>query len=356
MTARSWALVRLLVVSVAAQALAPAPTAAQPAKGTDAARPATSRATPRTPWGAPDLQGIWTSDDARSVPMQRPPQFAGRDLLTDAEFAERTKRDDETRSDTKNAAGTFVGEVGSRTFRQTSLVIDPPDGRIPPATPQAQQRAAATAAERGRLPISWEDRSLTDRCITRGGVAILPGLYGNGIRIVQNSEYVAINYEMIHETRLIPLDGRPHIVPHVRQYLGDSRGHWEGDTLVVETTNFTDRTAISGTPASEALRVVERFTRLSADLLTYEVAYDDPHAWVKPWKMIVPLSTQRGYEIYSYECHEGNYALKNILSAARAEERATEEARKQGLEPPAPSSWQGNTGLLPDDPSFGRNR
>ncbi len=347
MSARSWAFARLLAVSVAAQALATAPAAGQPAKGAG---------TPRTPWGAPDLQGIWTSDDARSVPMQRPPQFAGRDLLTDAEFAERTKRDDETRSDTRNAAGTFVGEVGSRTFRQTSLVVDPPDGRIPPATAEAQQRAAATAAERGRLPLSWEDRSLTDRCITRGGVAILPGLYGNGIRIVQNPEYVAINYEMIHETRLIPLDGRSHLASRVRQYLGDSRGRWEGETLVIETTNFTDRTAIAGTPASEALSVVERITRLSADLLTYEVAYDDARAWVKPWKIIVPLSTQRGYEIYSYECHEGNYALKNILSAARAEERATEEARKNGLEPPIPSSWQGNTGLLPDDPSFGRNR
>ena len=153
MSARSWAFARLLAVSVAAQALATAPAAGQPAKGAG---------TPRTPWGAPDLQGIWTSDDARSVPMQRPPQFAGRDLLTDAEFAERTKRDDETRSDTRNAAGTFVGEVGSRTFRQTSLVVDPPDGRIPPATPQAQQRAAATAAARAAprvQPTTWPQGS-----------------------------------------------------------------------------------------------------------------------------------------------------------------------------------------------------
>jgi hypothetical protein len=169
--------------------------------------------------------------------------------------------------------------------------------------------------ERSRLPLSWEDRSISDRCITRGGVAIMPGLYGNGIRIVQNPDYVAINYEMIHETRLIPLSSHPHLAPRVRQYMGDSRGRWEGDTLVVDTTNFTDKTAVA-----------------------------------------VPLTTQQGYEIYSYECHEGNYALRNILNAARTEERAVQKALEQGLEPPPPSQWQGNTGLLPDDPSFGRRR
>jgi hypothetical protein len=166
----------LLAAVVAANALTLASVAGQtPAKpAADPTRQTTAGAkAARTPWGAPDLQGIWTSDDARSVPMQRPPEFAGRDLLTDAEFAERSRRDDETRSDTKNAAGTFVGEVGSRTFRQTSLVVDPPDGRIPPGTPEAQRRTVAIAVERSRLPLSWEDRSITDRCITRGGVAIM---------------------------------------------------------------------------------------------------------------------------------------------------------------------------------------
>ena len=308
----------------------------------------------RTPWGHPDLQGIWTSDDARSVPMQRTDQFAGRALLTDDEFAARKRRDDETRSDTRAAAGTFVGEVGSRTLRQTSLVVEPADGRIPPVMPQAQARAAAGAAIRARLPQSWEDRSISDRCITRGVLAILPSLYGNGLQIVQSPGLVAITYEMIHETRLIPLDGRPHVSPLVRQYMGDARGRWEGDSLVIETTNFNDRTAIGGTPITEALRVVERLTRVAPDTVNYEATIEDANAWVRPWKVLVPLTSQRGYQILPFDCHEGNYALPNILSAARAEERAVALALAKGLEPPTPSPWQGNEGLLPTDPSFGR--
>jgi hypothetical protein len=310
--------------------------------------------TPRTPWGHPDLQGIWTSDDARSVPMQRPEQFAGRPLLTDVEFAERKRRDDETRSDTRNGAGTFVGEVGTRTLRQTSLVVEPADGRLPPVTPQAQARAAAGAVLRARLPESWEDRSISDRCITRGILGALPTLYGNGLRIVQSPGFVAISYEMIHETRLVPLDGRAHLSPKVRQYMGDSRGRWEGETLVIETTNFTDKTAVGGTPTTEALLIVERLTRVAADAVTYEATVDDPNAWARSWKVLVPLTTQPGYQILPYDCHEGNLALPNILSAARAEERAVDEALKKGLPPPPPSLWQGNDGFLPADPSFGR--
>jgi hypothetical protein len=165
---------------------------------------------------------------------------------------------------------------------------------------------------------------------------------------------VAITYEMIHETRLIPLDGRPHLPPKVRLYMGDPRGRWDGDTLVVETTNFTDKTTVGATPTSESLRVVERFTRAGADTITYEATIDDPRAWVKPWKVMVPLTRQPGYQIYAYDCHEGNFALMNILSAARAEERAVADAVRKGLPPPEPSEWQGNTGLLPTDPSFGR--
>ena len=311
---------------------------------------------PRTPWGAPDLQGVWTSDDARSVPLQRPAEFAGREFLTDAEFAERSRRDNETRSDTRSAAGTFVGEVGSRTLRQTSLVVDPNDGRLPPLTPEGQRKAADIGTVRARLPLSWEDRSISDRCITRGMLGALPTLYGNGLRIVQTPGYIAITHEMIHETRLVPLDGRPHVAPSVRQYLGDARGRWERDTLVVETTNFTDKTVVNGSATSESLRLVERLTRSGADTLTYEATVDDSRTWVRPWRVVVPLTTQAGYQIYAYDCHEGNYALRNILSAARAEERAADEAIRKGMDPPAPSAWQGNTGLLPTDPSFGRPR
>jgi hypothetical protein len=309
---------------------------------------------PRTPWGAPDLQGVWTSDDARSVPMQRAGQFGDRRLLTDQEFAERKRRDDETRSDTRQGAGTFVGEVGSRTVRQTSLVIDPPDGRTPAITAEAQARAAETAVVRARLPQTWEDRSISDRCITRGILAALPTLYGNGLRIVQNPGYVAISHEMIHETRIIPLDGRPHVSNTVRLYMGDPRGRWDGDTLVIDTTNFSARTVVGQNQTSEALHVSERLTRVSADTIQYQATIEDPKTWVRPWTVTVPLSTQPGYQIFPYECHEGNFALRNILSAARAEEQATADAIRKGASPPEPTVWQGNTGLLPDDPSFGR--
>ena len=307
-------------------------------------------------WGAPDLQGIWTSDDARSVPMQRPAQFGDRRLLSDEEFAERKRRDNETRGDTRKGAGTFVGEVGSRTVRQTSLVIDPPDGQTPPVTADAQARAAATAVLRARLPQTWEDRSISDRCITRGILAALPTLYGNGLRIVQEPGYVAMSYEMIHETRIIPVDGRPHVAKSVHLYMGDPRGRWEGDTLVVDTTNFSDRTVVGQNQTSERLHVVERLTRISADTIQYEATIDDPKTWVRSWTVALPLSTQPGYQIFPYECHEGNFALRNILSAARTEEQATAAAIRNGTSPPAPTVWQGNTGLLPDDPSFGRRQ
>jgi hypothetical protein len=286
--------------------------------------------------------------------MQRPAQFGDRRLLTDEEFAERKRRDDETRGDTRQGAGTFVGEVGSRTVRQTSLLIDPPDGRTPAITGAAQARAAATAILRARLPQTWEDRSISDRCITRGILAALPTLYGNGLRIVQEAGYAAISYEMIHETRLIPLDSRPHVATGVRLYMGDPRGRWEGDTLVVDTTNFSDTTVVGQNQTSELLHVVERFTRISTDTIQYEATIDDPKTWVRPWTVTVPLSTQPGYQIFPYECHEGNFALRNILSAARAEEQATADAIRSGAPLPEPTAWQGNTGLLPDDPSFGR--
>jgi len=319
-----------------------------------AAAPRTRWSPPRTPWGAPDLQGVWTSDDARSVPMQRPPQFGERRLLTDEEFAERKRRDDETRGDTRAGAGTFVGEVGTRTVRQTSLVIDPIDGRTPPLTAEAQAKGAATAILRARLPQTWEDRSISDRCITRGILAALPTLYGNGLRIVQNPGYVAISYEMIHETRIVPLDGRPHVTKNVRLYMGDPRGHWDGDTLVIDTTNFNDRTVVGQNQTSELLHITERLTRVSPETIQYEATIDDPRTWTKPWTVTVPISTQPGYQIFPYECHEGNFALRNILNAARTEERATADAIRNGTPPPEPSIWQGNTGLLPDDPSFGR--
>ena len=310
---------------------------------------------PRTPWGHPDLQGVWTTDDARSVPLQRAPEFGDRRLLTDQEYADRKRRDDETRGDVRVAAGTFVGEVGSRTHRQTSLVIEPANGRVPARTPAADQRMAAiNKAVNPLLPVTWEDRSLFERCISRGPLASLPTLYGNGLRIVQAPGIVAISHEMIHEARIIPIDGR---LPSERlhSYMGYSTGKWDGDSLVIESSGFTNKTALAGTRHTEKLRVVERLTRTADDTITYEATVTDPETWTAPWKVSVPLTTQPGYEVYPYECHEGNNALRNMLSAARAEEKVIEEYVKKGL-PPPPLARPNDGEILPADPSFGRRR
>ena len=264
-------------------------------------------AAPRTPWGHPDLQGVWTSDDARTVPLQRPPELGDRRMLTDEEFAARKQRDDETRGDVKLAAGTFVGEVGTRSLRHTSLVVSPANGRVPARTPAADQRMAALAkGVNPLLPRSWEDRSLFERCISRG-------------------------------------------------YLGYSTGRWDGDTLLIESSGFTDRTAIAGTRHSEKLKVVERLTRVSDDTVSYEATVSDSETWTAPFTVVVPLSTQPGYDVFPYECHEGNNALRNMLSAARAEEKVIDEYVKKGL-PPPPLARPGDADILPQDPSFGRRR
>jgi hypothetical protein len=210
------------------------------------------------------------------------------------------------------------------------MVADPADGRIPPLTPAAERRAAARAATRSaRGPAdSYEDRSLYDQCITRGVIgSMLPVIYGNSFEIVQAPEYVAIRYEMIHEARIIPLDGRPHAQPNIKTYKGDPRGHWDGKTLVVETTNFTGRTAIgvngNGTFNSERLRLVERFTPLSKGTVEWRVTVDDPDTWARPWTFALNLTKDPSQTVFEYACHEGNYGLSNILSAARAEERSS---------------------------------
>jgi hypothetical protein len=310
---------------------------------------------PRTPWGHPDLQGVWTSDDARTVPLQRPVELGDRRMLTDEEFAARRQRDDETRGDVRVAAGTFVGEVGTRSLRQTSLVVDPPNGRIPARTPAAEARMAAQAkAVNPLLPLTWEDRSLFERCISRGPLASLPTLYGNGLQIVQSPATVAISHEMIHEVRIVRLDGAP-AGPAQRAYMGYSTGRWEGDTLVITTSGFTDKTAAGGTRHTGGLRIAERITRASSDTLVYEATVTDPDTWVAPWSVAVPLSTQPGYRVFPYECHEGNHALRNMLSAAREEERVRDEYVRKGLEPP-PLARPGDANILPADPSFGRRK
>ena len=326
---------------------AQAPSTVSPAQ----AKPFT---TPKTPWGDPDISGTWSSDDLRNVPLQRPAEFAGRAELSDEEYAKRLAANHEARTRELNRVGAFRNDVGTRTFRQTSLVVEPADGRFPALTPEAQREVERRQRQRSNPPNSWTDRSLYDRCITRGVFgSVLPVIYGNGNFIFQAPGLVSITYEMVHDTRIIPLDGRPHVGSGIRQYMGDARGHFEGDTLVVETTNFLGNTTGvggngGGAPTSDALRVIERFTRVGPDVLNYEVAIDDPKTFVRPFKLLLPLTTQPGYQVLPYECHEGNKALHNILSAARAEEQAIDEALKKGLPRPKPSLWLG--GVAPGAP------
>jgi hypothetical protein len=291
---------------------------------------------PTTPWGHPDLQGIWTTDDMRGIPQQRPPEFGTRQHLTDEEFAARGKQREGARAtQDRGAVGTFRNEEGTRTFGYTSMVIDPPDGRIPPALPAARDRRIAPGTF-GLGPFeTMQDFSLYDRCITRGVVGSFgPAVYGNGARIVQTPDTVVISYEMVHDTRVIPLDDRPQLSSSIRQYMGDSRARFEGNTLVIESANFTDKTALGGVRHSEQLQLVERFTRIDSEMIDYEIRVEDPLTWERPWTMRMTITQQPGYQLFEYACHEGNMALRHILSGERAYERAAAEAAARGAPPP----------------------
>jgi hypothetical protein len=287
----------------------------------------------RTPWGDPDLQGTWTN--TTTTPLERPEDLAGKDVLTAEELAARTvKRAAEVSLDNRprgqiGAYNEFWVERGTLSER-TSLLVDPPDGRLPALTPTAVRRRAAHAAARDARPADGpEDRSAYDRCISRGlPGSMMPGFYNHNYQILQAPGYVVVLVEMIHDARIIPLDGRPHPDPQIRQWLGDSRGRWEGDTLVVETTNLTgkaedrSRTTFG---AGEHTVVVERFTRTGADTIDYQVTVTDPTEYSTSWTAAIPMSRLEG-QLYEYACHEGNYAIGNILAGARAEERAAATA------------------------------
>jgi hypothetical protein len=322
------AVVACVPLSVAAQARASAEAQA-------AARANPSWQPPLTAWGHPDLQGIWTTDDMRGIPQQRPTEFGTRRYLNDEEFAARgAQREGARQTQDRGAVGTFRNEEGTRTFGYTSTVIDPPDGRIPPVLPEARQRRVVGTFGVGPWN-DMQDFSLYDRCITRGVVGSFgPAVYGNGARILQTPDAVVIAYEMVHDTRVIPLDGRPALGAGIHQYMGDSRARFEGNTLVVESANFTDKTAIGGVRHSEHLKLTERFTRIDPEMIDYEIRVVDPLTWDKPWTMRMTITQQPGYEIYEYACHEGNMAMRNILSAERAYERAVAEAAARGLPPP----------------------
>ena len=333
--------VAAVFVVIAVVALAPAFAGAQ------------SSEVPRTPWGDPDLQGVW--NNGTITPMERPVEQADKEFLTAEEAASlqqtRIARNEELlhRPARRTKAGGNVDrgedgapgfynnlwlDYGTTTTGRTSIVIDPGNGRLPARTPEAEARHTSPEAQRirdvaaGRSPAnSWEDLPLAVRCIWYRGIPSLPSGYNNHYHIVQNPEWVAILQEHIHEVRYIPLDGRPHIAPAIRQYAGDSRGYWDGETLVVETTNFRNNTIIRKVPGflTDALHVVERYTRTGPDTLDWNFTVTDPQTWTRPWTGSLPM-TRTDDPMYEYSCHEGNYGLYNILTGSRATDQAAAEA------------------------------
>ena len=298
------------------------------------ASPAFSQA--RTPSDDPDLQGIWTN--ASVVPLERPANLNGKEFFTEPEAAENAKRVlgisswDRLGSNAEvhynmTQYGLDISQVKVASNLRTSLIVGP-EGRVPPYTPEAQKRLADLAARnKGHQFDGPENRSLQERCLTYAteGPPMLPTAYNSNMQIIQGHGYVAIVSEMIHNARVIPTDNSPHPPPGIRQWLGDSRGHWEGGTLVVDTTNFTDKTAFRG--STENLHVVERFTRLDKDTILYQFTLDDPATWTHPWTAQLPLAKIEG-PIFEYACHEGNLGIVNTLNGAREAEKAAKESSK----------------------------
>lgn len=303
---------------------------------------------PKTPWGDPDIQGTWTDDDCIGTPMNRPANFGDRLYYTEQELADRENRlEKQLQNDLVEtvAADARVGqgppghwgERARRPCRQTSLVIDPPNGKTPDLLPEAKTRPIPEGAGNNNPKAdSWEDFSYYIRCISRGVTgSIFPVIYGNGQQIVQSPGYVSIMQEMVHEARIIPTDGRPHASQNIRSYMGDARGHWEGNTLVVETTNFLGgKTGIGlnggGVPTSDALKLTERYTRTGPNEMKYEVTIDDQKTYASAFKVGFPMTQEPGYQNFEYACHEGNYAMFDSLSGARALEKKAAAAKAAG--------------------------
>ena len=300
----------------------------------------------RTSDGQYDLEGVW--DFSTITPLERPDGLGNKQTFTDEEAAtferEENQRQNRDLIDPKKGGAQYLPgsvipynefwyERGSKIIgdKRTSLIVDPPDGRIPALTPEAQQRLDAQAAmardeQLGRVRAdSHLDRSLADRCILgfNAGPPMTPGAYNNHVQISQASGYVTLVVEMVHDARVIPIDGRPHLPSRIPQYKGDSRGHWQGRTLIIDTTNFLRETSFRGSSAN--LHLTERLTRVDAETLLYEFTVDDPKTWTKPWTVAIPMK-KADTPIYEYACHEGNYALRNILSGARLQD-AREGAR-----------------------------
>ena len=306
------------------------------------AQTANSSAAPRTPWGDPDVQGTW--DNKSITPLERPQELADKAFLSADEVAELEKRAADSRVDRPPREGDtgtynqlwFDRGTNVVSTRRTSLIVDPPDGRKPPLSAAGQKKQTAIADDvRAHGFDGPEGLDVWDRCITRA-LPMFPGAYNNNFRILQAPGYAVILMEMIHDARIIPLDGRPHISGDIRHWLGDSRGRWDGNTLVVDSTNFSEKThgmlgggltaGFSG--LGETLHLIERFTRVDSNTILYEVTIDDP-TFTKPWTAAMPVSKTDG-RMFEYACHEGNYALPGILGGARAREKAAAETAKKG--------------------------
>jgi hypothetical protein len=286
---------------------------------------------PRTADGKPDLQGVWTN--VTITPLERPRELGDKAFFTEQEASQYEKqvreqtnadrRDGGAQADVNRAYNDFWYDRGTKVVasRRTSLIVDPPDGRIPPLTPEAQKRLAdRAAAARGHQFDGPENRALTERCLVwpTAGPPMMPSFYNNNYQIEQGPGYVMVLVEMVHDVRIIPTDGRPHLPVDIRQWFGDSRGRWEGDALVVETTNFTDKSSFHG--SDENLKLVERFTRTGPETILYEFTVNDPTAFTRNWSAQIPMNRIQG-PIIEYACHEGNYAMTGMLAGARAEEQ-----------------------------------
>ena len=330
-----------VVLAAASLALAPVWAQGQSTASEDAWVP------PRTPDGQPDLQGVWANNNA--TPLERPEALAERKLLTDEELAALRARAGDLFSGAGDAAfgdsvfkaaladakGFTSSDKATGNYNQfwlvdrvwdnrTSLIVDPPNGTIPPLTPNGQARVDARSERRQRPAHGPEDRSLGERCLSFGAPRLGAG-YNNYYQLFQSADYVVIHVEMGHDARIIPLDGRGHIDQGIRQWLGNSRGHWDEDTLVVETTNYSPNAYLRG--ATENLRVIERFTRVDPNTLQYEVTLEDPTTWTAPWTVMIPLQRSKD-AIFEYACHEGNIGMDGILSGARTEDKANAEATR----------------------------
>ena len=297
------------------------------------ARAAAGQVIPRAPDGKPSLEGVWNF--GTMTPLERSANVGGRATFTDEEYQQfehqtverrdMDRRDGSASSDLNRAYNDAWYDYGAHLavvdgVRPTSLITDPPDGRIPPLTPEAQQRVAERAAARREHPADGpEDRSLSERCLQyNAGPPMLSAPYNNYVEIFQTPTHIALFNEMVHDARVVPLDNRPHLPAAVRQFLGDSRGRWDRDTFVIDTTNFTDETSFRD--SDENLHLTERFTRADSETLLYQFTIDDPTAFTRPWTAVVPMKLEDTH-LYEYACHEGNYALGNILRGARTEER-----------------------------------